>query len=116
MIQVQIASTLDAAGVSGVRWVLVDPSESMPTPAGSGNTERVARAERLEPTPPTAPVPGARVRRTSLALHVVCGVMLVGALVAAWWVAGRMVEGQSAHSRSGAGSPATATQSVARPG
>lgn len=116
MIQVQIASTLDASGVSGVRWVLVDPSESMPATAEPGATEAVVRAERPAPTSPTPPVPGLRVRRTSLALHVVCGVVLVAALVAAWWVAGRIVEGQSANGRSGAGSPSTATQPAVRPG
>lgn len=88
MIQVQIASTLEASGVSGLRWVLIDPSDSgepLPPPAA-------AASGRADPPPLAAPVPGAPIRRTSLALQVTCAAVLLAALLGAWWVTERMLD------------------------
>ncbi|HSW05570.1 hypothetical protein [Aquabacterium sp.] len=89
MIQVQIASTLDAAGVTGVRWVLIDPSEAVATPS-------VAPMQRAEPAAPQPSLPGTRVKRTSLTLHVISAALLLGALVGAWWAASLMLESRGA--------------------
>lgn len=92
MIQVQIAASLEARGLSGVRWVLVDPSETPAAPAETGSPAVSAG----QPPLPQPPVPGARIRRTSLAVQVACGVVLASALAAAWWVAGRLVDSRGA--------------------
>ncbi len=104
MIQVQIASTLEASGVSGLRWVLIDPSDSgqasqAPAPAAPG---------RSEPPPPAAPVPGAPLRRTSMAVQVACAALLLTALLGAWWVTERMLDAR------GPGARPTTTTAAAR--
>ncbi|MBI5258471.1 MAG: hypothetical protein HY855_18335 [Burkholderiales bacterium] len=78
MIQVQIASTLHANGVSGVRWVLVDPSDAL---------AEVRHTPASTSVCPPSPVAPATVRQTSLTLRVVTAVVLLTALAAAWWVA-----------------------------
>jgi hypothetical protein len=104
MIQVQIASTLDAGGVTGVRWVLIDPTEVAAAAPPS-------RERRAEPPPPAAPVPGAKVKRTTLALHAVSAAVLLCALTLAWWTASRMVEARSSHTSKNA----SAIQAPAHP-
>lgn len=104
MIQVQIASTLDTNGVTGVRWVLIDPTDVAPAAPA-------VRERRGEPPPLVAPVPGAKVKRTTLALHAVSAAVLLCALTLAWWTANRMVEARS----STASNNASAIKSPARP-
>lgn len=104
MIQVQIASTLDASGVTGVRWVLIDPTEVVAAAAP-------AQERRAEPAPLAAPVPGAKVKRTTLALHAVSAAILLCALTLAWWTASRMVESRSA----AASNNTSASKALARP-
>lgn len=103
MIQVQIASALDAKGVTGVRWVLIDPTEvAAPAPV---------QERRAEPPPLAAPVPGAKVKRTTLALHVISAAVLLCALAGAWWTADRLVEARG----STAASKTSANKTPARP-
>ncbi|WP_395702329.1 hypothetical protein [Aquabacterium sp.] len=98
MIQVQIASTLDASGVSGLRWVLIDPSDSgEPAPAAAAAT-----VGRAEPAAPAAPMPGAPIRRTPLALQVTCAALLLVALLGAWWVTERMLDARGPGARQAA--------------
>lgn len=78
MIQVQIASTVHAEGVSGVRWVLVDPSDGRSDGAHAPTASAAAQ--------PTVNH-GGTVRRTPLTLRVITAVVLVSALAGAWWVA-----------------------------
>jgi len=96
MIQVQIASSLQAQGLGGARWVLVDPSEGPAVAAAAA----APGAPAGQPPLPQPPVPGARIRRTSLALQVACAVVLVSALTAAWWVAARMADSRGGGSSS----------------
>lgn len=83
MIQVQIASTLHAEGVSGVRWVLVDPSDARVDAPG---------APMASPAVQPAPVSAGTVRRTPLTLRVITAVVLVTALAGAWWVASLVMD------------------------
>lgn len=101
MIQVQIASALDAGGVTGVRWVLIDPTE---VAAAAPVQER-----RAEPPPLAAPVPGAKVKRTTLALHVISAAVLLCALAGAWWTADKMADARASSSKT------SATKTPARP-
>jgi len=87
MIQVQIAASLEAEGVSGVRWVLVDPSD--PTP--------VAPVERRAEAPaPRAPRPADPIQRTPLLLNAVAAVVLLAALAGAWWTAHALLAARDA--------------------
>lgn len=103
MIQVQIASTLEAGGVAGVRWVLIDPSDTATTPA----TPQVQPAQAAAGQPSLA---GARVKRTPLTLHVISAVLLLGALAGAWWAASLLLDAR------GSAAPQTSTaKAPARP-
>lgn len=84
MIQVQIAAAVEADGVSGVRWVLIDPAE----PAPAATTE--ARPAGSAPVP-KAPLPSEPIRRAPLMLNVAAAVVLLAALAGAWWTASALL-------------------------
>lgn len=102
MIQVQIAAALEAEGVSGVRWVLVDPADPTPVPA----PER-----RAEAPAPRVPLAGEPIRRAPLMLNLVAAAVLLAALAGAWWSANALLA-----SREAAVPQATDKKSPARPG
>lgn len=103
MIQVQIAATLEADGVSGSRWVLVDPSDS----AGNDKVQAVASPAAPVSEPGGAPQ-GATVKRTPLTLHVLSAVVLLAALAGAWWLASMVVESRPSDKPVGVAAPAAA--------
>lgn len=105
MIQVQIAATLEADGVSGSRWVLVDPSD------GAGGDAVQAAASPLPTAPEVEPERAPRVatvKRTPLTLHVLSAVVLLAALAGAWWLASSVVASRVSDKPVGVAAPATA--------
>ncbi len=111
MIQVQIAATLEADGVCGSRWVLVDPSDtaasaSAPTAAGGAPAVPDVVPDAISERSPRV----ATVKRTPLTLQVLSAVVLLAALAGAWWLASSVLEAR------GAGKPAGAAAAAARAG
>lgn len=92
MIQVQIATTVERHGVSGLRWVLVNSDAAQTTPVPD------APNEDPSPQPLTVPQTGAPVRRVTLGVHMVCAAVLLFALTSAWWVGSAIEAGQISHS------------------
>lgn len=97
MIQVQIASTLERSGVSGLRWVLVEAAPPQPR-------REPAAADSVPPVPGTWALPpaGAPVRRATLGVQLACAAVLLVALGAAWWVTAAMHGDPSATTASSA--------------